>query len=222
MARRYAADAQRYATGHELARLALRGEARATARMGASNANATLAAIDRAAKAMPSTPTQPGSSSWTWSFTPAAFHLYSGMTYLWLGDARSAEQHSRKALSLYEAAPPLLRAPRNEAQARLNVALSLIDQDPEEPCGFANAALGLDTKTAPESNWRQALEFKAAPARGTARGGASAAALGRGRAATPQGSSPTRRPRAATGNPASPHATRPMSPARPTPAPSAH
>jgi hypothetical protein len=67
---------------------------------------------------MPSQPVtdDPGGG---WSvFSPAALALYTGISLLWLGDAKQAEAHARQAITAYATQPPLLQSPANHAQAR--------------------------------------------------------------------------------------------------------
>ncbi|MGH8899726.1 MAG: hypothetical protein ACRDZ4_22515 [Egibacteraceae bacterium] len=153
----YAQDGQRYATGAMSARLAVRGEACAYARM--DDRGGVRDASRRAERGMPS---QPASDDGWWVFTPGSFQLYTGSSLLWLGDAKQAEFHTRQAISFFETAPPPLRNPANRAQAQINLAICLVRQDqPDEGLRLAIEALSAD-RVHVEANLQQAGEVLAA------------------------------------------------------------
>ncbi|MGH8901291.1 MAG: tetratricopeptide repeat protein [Egibacteraceae bacterium] len=150
----YAQDGQRYATGAMSARLAVRGEACAYARM--SERSGARDALQRAERALPS---QPDSGDGWWVFAPGSFQLYTGSSLLWLGEAAQAEPHMRQAVAWYGAAPFALQNPANLAQAQINLALCLVGQDqPDEGVRLAAEALGVD-RVRVEPNLQQAGEF---------------------------------------------------------------
>ncbi|MGH8888022.1 MAG: hypothetical protein ACRDYX_23280 [Egibacteraceae bacterium] len=156
----YAQDGQRYATGARRAQLAGRCEARAYARM--SERPNAFDALQRADRAMPSQPVtdDPGGG---WSvFSPGALELYTGISLLWLGDAKEAEPHARQAITCYETQPFPLQSPANHAQAKVTLATSLVGQgQPDEGIKLAAEALVVDQGHV-EANLQQAREFLAA------------------------------------------------------------
>ncbi|MGH8885524.1 MAG: hypothetical protein ACRDYX_10215 [Egibacteraceae bacterium] len=153
----YAQDGQRYTGGAMSARLAVRGEACASARM--DDRGGVRDASRRAERGMAS---QPASDDGWWVFTPGSFQLYTGSSLLSLGDAKQAELHTRQAISFFETAPPPLRNPANQAQAQINLAICLVRQDqPDEGLRLAAEALSVD-RAHIEPNLQQAGEVLSA------------------------------------------------------------
>jgi tetratricopeptide (TPR) repeat protein len=153
----YAQDGQRYATRARRAQLAARCEARAYTRL-KERTNA-FDALQRADLAMPSQSVtdDPGGG---WSvFSPGALELYTGISLLWLGDAKEAEPHARQAITCYETQPFPLQSPANYAQAKITLATCLVDQDhPDEGIRLAAEALRVGQGHV-EANLQQAREF---------------------------------------------------------------
>ncbi len=163
----HAQAGQDHATGSALAQLAARCESRAYARMG--NERGMREALARAEAAMPalSRRDDPGGAC---SFSPAALEMYAGISFLWLAEASGKSQYAaeasprlRSALTGYETALPQHHSPPNEAQIRINIALTLLEGGQvEQACQLAVQSLGAQAETAPESNLHQALEFASA------------------------------------------------------------
>jgi hypothetical protein len=122
-ARDFAQDGRRYATtGAMEARLAVRCEARAHARM--NNQIGVKSALQRAERVMPTQLASEEPDGW-WVFLPGDLELYTGMSLLWLGESKQAEPHAREAMASYQAAPLALQSPFDQAQAQINLAICL-------------------------------------------------------------------------------------------------
>jgi len=130
MALSYAQDGRRYATnGGQRAVLAIRGEARALARMG--DPSGFFEALRRAERARPGhyQPPDDPYEAW-WSYNPADFELYTGISLLWLGQPADAEPHARQAIASYQDLPSQFQTGSNPAQARIIIGspeLSVVD-----------------------------------------------------------------------------------------------
>ncbi|MGH8888041.1 MAG: hypothetical protein ACRDYX_23380, partial [Egibacteraceae bacterium] len=154
----YAQDARRYATGDMGARLAVRCEARAFARM--RDLGHVFEALRRGLRAMPSQPGIGEPDGW-WVFTPGDLELYTGISLLWLGQPEDAEPHARQAIAWYESAPLALQSPTYQARAQITLATCLVRQDqPDE--GIRLAAEALEVRGEHEGNLQQVSELLAA------------------------------------------------------------
>ncbi|MGH8903686.1 MAG: hypothetical protein ACRDYA_18945, partial [Egibacteraceae bacterium] len=151
----YAQDGQRYAAAGQRARVAVRCEARASARM--QDRGGVKDALRRAQLAMPSQSASGEPDGW-WVFTPGDLELYTGMSLLWLDDPKQGEPHARQAIAWYESAPLALRSPPELAQAQINLAVCLVGQDqPDE--GIRLVTDALEASREREANLQQAGEF---------------------------------------------------------------
>ncbi len=158
MALSYAQDGQRYATnGAQRALLAVRGEARALARM--SDRLGVFEALGRAERELPSH--QPGDDpigGW-WSCSPGGLQLYTGISLLWLGQPQDAEPHTRQAIACYQTASPPFAVSSNLPQSQINLAICHVHQGhPEEAIRLATDALAI-TRGIAEPNLQQANEL---------------------------------------------------------------
>ncbi|MGH8901292.1 MAG: hypothetical protein ACRDYA_06315 [Egibacteraceae bacterium] len=151
----YAQDGQRYATGGMRARMAVRCEARALARI--RERGGVEDALQRAGRAMPSQAAGGEPGDW-WVFTPGDLELYTAMSLLWLGQPVDAEPHARQAIAWYQAAPLALRSPFEQAQAQINLAICLVGQDQSDE-GIRLVVDALEASREREANLQQVGEF---------------------------------------------------------------
>ncbi|MGH8901290.1 MAG: hypothetical protein ACRDYA_06305 [Egibacteraceae bacterium] len=151
----YAQDGRRYASGAMDARLAVRCEARALARMG--ERGGVKDALRRAQRAMLSQPAG-GEPDGLWMFTPGDLELYTGISLLSLGQPADAEPHARQAIVWYQSAPLALQSPTQQARAQINLASCLAGQDqPDE--GIRLVTDALEASHERDANLQEAGEF---------------------------------------------------------------
>jgi tetratricopeptide (TPR) repeat protein len=104
-----------------------------------------------------------------------------GTAYVWLGQPQRAETYSRRALALYDAATGASRWPANQALARCDLAMALLQLgEVDEACRTASQALAIFRERRADSVLRRAHEFR------VALGGGSYRALPAARAFTEQ------------------------------------
>jgi tetratricopeptide (TPR) repeat protein len=86
-----------------------------------------------------------------------------GTAYAWLGQPRRAEVYSRQALALYDAATGANRWPANQALARCDLAMAMLQLgEVEEACRIGTEALAIFTERRVDSVLRRAREFQGA------------------------------------------------------------
>lgn len=134
--------------------------ARAYARLG--DRRSTDVAVHRAEEAFSrlSSPPRPES---VFSVDAARVPFCAGTAYVWLGQPRRAEAYSRRALALYDAATGANRWPANQALARCDLAMALLQfGEVEEACRTGSEALAIFSERRADSVLRRANEFQAA------------------------------------------------------------
>jgi transcriptional regulator with XRE-family HTH domain/tetratricopeptide (TPR) repeat protein len=134
--------------------------ARAYARLG--DHRGADAAVHRAEEAFErlSNPARPES---VFSVDAARVPFCAGTAYVWLGQPRRAEIYSRRALALYDAATGTTRWPANQALARCDLAMALLQLgEVEEACWTGGEALAIFRERRADSVLRRAHEFRAA------------------------------------------------------------
>jgi len=132
--------------------------ARAYARLG--DRRGADAAVHRAEEAFErlSSPSRPES---VFSVDAARVPFCAGTAYVWLGQPRRAEIHSRQALALYDAATGATRWPANQALARCDLAMALLQLgEVEEACRIGSEALAIFGERRADSVLRRAHEFQ--------------------------------------------------------------
>ena len=152
--------------------------ARAYSRLG--DRRGADAAVRRAEEAFErlSSPARPDS---VFSVDAARVPFCAGTAYVWLGEPRRAEGYSRRALSFYDAATGATRWPANQALARCDLAMALLQLgEVEEACRTGSQALAIFRERRADSVLRRAREFQ------RALGGGSYRALPAARAFTEQ------------------------------------
>jgi transcriptional regulator with XRE-family HTH domain len=138
------------------------------------------AAVHRAEEAFErlSNPARPES---VFSVDGARVPFCAGTAYVWLGEPQRAEIYSRRALALYDAATGASRWPANQALARCDLAMALLQLgEVDEACRTASQALAIFRERQADSVLRRAHEFR------VALGGGSYRALPAARAFTEQ------------------------------------
>lgn len=122
----YTQQATQFATGAETRARIAAIEARTAARIG--DRNRALQALDdlHRARDLTSRTDELGRFGGILTFPEAKQEYYIGGTYALLGEHTLAEQHSIKALDLYQSGPPNQRSYGDEALARLNIATGRI------------------------------------------------------------------------------------------------
>jgi tetratricopeptide (TPR) repeat protein len=127
------------------------------------------AAVHRAEEAFErlSSPAQPES---VFSVDAARVPFCAGTAYVWLGQPRRAAAYSRRALALYDAATGASRWPANQALARCDLAMALLQLgEVEEACRTGSEALAIFRERQADSVLRRAHEFQAALGSGSYR-----------------------------------------------------
>ena len=134
--------------------------ARAYARLG--DRRGADAAVHRAEEAFErlSSPARPES---VFSVDAARVPFCAGTAYVWLGQPQRAETYSRRALASYDAATGATRWPANQALARCDLAMALLQLgEVEEACRTGSEALAIFGERRADSVLRRAHEFRVA------------------------------------------------------------
>jgi tetratricopeptide (TPR) repeat protein len=152
--------------------------ARAYSRLG--DRRGADAAVHRAEEAFERL-SSPVRSDSVFSVDAARVPFCAGTAYVWLGEPRRAEAYSRRALALYDAATGATRWPANQALARCDLAMALLQLgEVDEACRTGSQALAIFRERRADSVLRRAREFQ------VALGGGSYRALPAARAFTEQ------------------------------------
>jgi len=127
------------------------------------------AAVHRAEEAFERL-SSPARAESVFSVDAARVPFCAGTAYVWLGQPRRAETYSRQALALYDAASGATRWPANQALARCDLAMALLQLgEVEEACQTGSEALAIFGERRVDSVLRRAHEFQVTLAGGSYR-----------------------------------------------------